>query len=429
MPPKGTPKNKTAQRAADAAATFKQVNSDSKGKTSNAAMSESMAKFLKDMEAKGLVGNINKPIDFVSTGNWVVDRAIGDGRGGNGSGGFPRGFMCEVSGKESTGKSTLCLQAIPGLQAKREVTVYADFEKSLRAQQHYIRAMGIDVNDKATFLHLEPNTLEEGGEAIFQACIALKPALVVVDSLAAMIPAAFLTGKVEDAIKVGLHARMVSVFVGTMNKILSKTNTALVFVNQVRAKINAQSNGPQTDTTGGFAFKFYMALRIQLAQIEKVGTTTASTITGETTKEFTDQVIKVTIIKNKLDRPFRSEDIYLRFGKGFDGVQSLIDLAIKRQLLVGTGWYTYNSKKSPAFNFKIQGKEKVYNHLVANPEIMEDMMPYLFPQVDIGEMIAAKQNGEIEEDALPDDMQALLKEMSQGFGDSNATAPELTTGE
>jgi recombination protein RecA len=417
---KGTPKNKTAARAAEAAATLKQVDSDAKGKTSNAKISESMAKFLADMEKKGLIGNINKPIDFISTGNWVIDRCVGDGKGGNGPGGFPRGFMVEVFGKESTGKSTLCLQAIPGLQAQKELTVYGDFEKSLRAQQHYIRNMGIDVTDKSTFLHLEPNTLEEGTEAIFNACVALKPAMVVVDSLAAMQPAAFLTGKVEEAIKVGLHARMVSVFVGTMNKILGKTNTSLVFINQLRAKIGAATNGPQTDTTGGFAFKFYMALRIQLAQVEKVGVTRNSEITGDSNKEYTDQVIKVTIVKNKLDRPFRSECVYLRFNRGFDGVQSLIDIAQKRKVLEGSSWLSYISPTDPSLNFKLNGREKVYQHLSEHPEIIDDMMPLLFPKVDVGEMVVAKQNGEIEEDALPEDMQDLLKEMSKGFTDLNA---------
>jgi recombination protein RecA len=412
----GPKKTSQKDKSAKATETFKQVSDQSKGKAENSKSSENATKFLASMEKQGLLGNINKPIDFISTSNWVIDRCIGDGKGGNGAGGFPRGFMTEVSGKESTGKSTLVLQAIPGLQVKKELTVYGDFEKSLRAQQHYIRNMGINVNDRNTFIHLEPNTLQEGAKAIFEATIALKPAMVVVDSVAAMIPAECLTGTIEQSIQMGLHARLVSVFVGTMNKILGQTNTALVFINQLRAKMGMTMPGQATtDTTGGMAFKFYMSLRIQLAQEGKVGIEKTSDITSSEGKEYTDQKIKVTIIKNKLDRPFRSESVYLRFGKGFDAVQSLFDLATKRKVINGSGWYTYDSKTNPGFSFKIQGKEAVKEHLKSHPEVLEDMSPWLFPQVDLGEMIAAKQNGEIEEDALPTDMASLLKEMESGF--------------
>jgi len=420
---KETPKNKTAKKAGSANDNLKKVKDNSSGRNSNSQMSAEAVKFLQNMEKKGMLGDINRPIDFVPTGLWVANRCVGDGKGGKGEGGFPRGFMTEVSGMESTGKTTLCLQAIPGLQAQGLVTVYADFEKSLRAQQHYLTALGIDTRDKSTFIHLEPDTLEEGGEAIFEACIALKPALVVVDSVAAMIPAAFLTGKVDEASQLGLHAKQMTVFVGTMNKILTRTNTALVFVNQLRAKINTMGNGPKTDTTGGFAFKFYMTVRIQLAQIQKLSQESSSAITGKDVKEVTDQLIKLTVIKNKIDRPFRSEEVYLKFGVGFDGLRSLIELGLKKKLLKLAGsWVSYESETDPTLNFKQQGKLAVRAHLEEHPEIVEDMLPFLFPEVDISEMIAAKRSGELEEESLPDDLQDLLKEMSEGFSQADEGA-------
>jgi recombination protein RecA len=419
-----TPKNKTAKKAADAKDTLTKVKDNKSGKNSNAQMSAEAVKYLQTMEKKGMLGDINKAIDFVPTGLWVGDRCIGDGKGGNGEGGFPRGFMSEVSGMESTGKTTLCLQAIPGLQRQGLLTVYADFEKSLRAQQHYLRALGVDTRDKSTFIHLEPDTLEEGAEAIFEACIALKPALVIVDSVAAMIPSAFLTGKVDEATQLGLHARQMSVFVGTMNKILSRTNTALVFVNQLRAKIGGMGNGPKTDTTGGFAFKFYMTVRIQLAQIHKVSSESVSAITGKSGKEVTDQLIKLTVIKNKIDKAFRSEEVYLKFGYGFDGLRSMVELAIKKKILAAAGsWLSYVSDTNPSLNFKLQGKDSVRSHLEAHPEVVEDMMPFLFPEVDIAEFIAAKKAGEVEDEYVQEDLQDLLKAMSEGFSGTDENAP------
>ena len=185
-------KNKTAKKTAAGKDALQAVTAAAPPK--GAKRNEEADLVLKALEKSGMLGDINRPIDYVPTGNWVVDRIIGDGKGGNGAGGFPRGFMTEVSGKESSGKSTLCLQAIPGMQRANELTIYMDFEKSLRAQQHYIKNMGIDVKDRSTFIHVDPDTFEDGADAMFTLITKLKPAFMVVDSLAAMIPAAFLSG-------------------------------------------------------------------------------------------------------------------------------------------------------------------------------------------------------------------------------------------
>ena len=415
-------KSKGAEKAARGEEMMKRADNTPiapKGKLSEAA-----DKAIKALEKSGMLGNINKPIDFVPTGNWVVDRIIGDGKGNGGPGGFPRGFMTEVSGKESSGKSTLCLQAIPGLQRSGEMTIYMDFEKSLRAQQHYIRNMGIDASDRSTFLHVEPDTLEEGVEVMTTLLTTMRPAYMVCDSVAAMIPAQFLSGKLDESLKVGLHARLVSVMVGVMNKLLQKTNTALVFVNQIRAKIGvAMPGAATTDTTGGFAFKFYMHLRLQLTPTTKISSDKTSEITGETTKVTSDQKVKVVAIKNKMDRAFRTEVVYLRFGEGFDGIRSLVDMAQKRGILTSGSWVTYVSANNPEFNFKVNGKDPAIAHLKQHPEIIEDMKERCFPEVSIMEAVAAKANGELEEDSLDDEMKKLLAEMNAGMAAANAPSP------
>lgn len=421
------PLSKTAKKSAAGAAGLKKANETVEATPARGGkFSAEAEKLLQGLEKAGALGDINRPIDFISTRNWVIDYIIGNGKGG--PGGFPRGFMTEVHGRESCGKTTLCLQSIPSVQRIGELTIYMDFEKSLRAQQHYIKNMGIDVTDRSTFIHVEPDTLEEGAKYMFQMCLAMRPAYMVVDSVAAMIPAAFLTGNVEEATKVGLHARSVSIVVGTMNKILQKTNTALVFVNQLRAKIGGMGQGPQTDTTGGFAFKFYMHLRLQLTAIEKVSSDKTSTITGNTTKVTTDQIVKCVAIKNKMDKAFRSENVYLAFGKGFDEVRSLMDAAIKRGILQGSNWLTYVSKNNPEFNFKVNGKDACRAHLEEHPEIVDDMKPLLLPDVDVQELIAAKKDGELEEEALDPEMKKLLEQMSAGFDNVNS-APSLTVDE
>lgn len=387
----------------------KAKGSDTKGRSAD------VAKFLKTHE--GMIGNIDKEIDFCSTGNWVIDRIVGDGTGEGGPGGFPRGFMTEVYGKESCGKTTLTLQAAAECQKNGGLVVFADFEHSLRAQRHYLKSLGVVTNDPNKFIHLEPADLQDGTKAVVEATLALKPDMVIIDSVAAMIPRQFLTGDVDDAIKVGLHAKLVGVFIGTMNKILQKTNTSLVLINQLRSKISSMpSNGPSTDTTGGLALKFYMHLRLNLVAVQKISSDSKSIITGDNVKEVTDQQVKVTAVKNKMDRPFRSETVYIKFGKGIDGLRSLIELAKKRGVLEGKSWLEYVSPNDEGFNFKLQGVGRVQDHLENHPEVLEDMMPALFPKVDVNEYLKAKEEGELDEDdGASDEMEAMMKEMQNNM--------------
>lgn len=386
--------------------------------------------FLKANE--GMIGDLTRELEFCSTGSWIVDREIGDGSGEGGAGGFPRGCMTEVFGREACGKTTLVLEAAVECQRQGGLVLFADFEHSLRAQRKYLDRLGLDYLDSNKFILLQPDDLESGTKAIFEATIALKPDLIIVDSVAAMIPKAFTTGDVEEAIKLGLHAKLVGVFIGMMNKILHKCNPALVFINQLRAKIGGPTNGPTTDTTGGYAFKFYMHLRIQMAVVSKVSKDTTSDLTGKSTSDVSAQNVKVTVVKNKIDKPFRSEEIVIRFGTGIDNLTSKIDLAIKKKVIVQSGsWLSYTSEENSDFDFKVQGKGKARAHLEKFTEVMEDIEDRLFLDVDVNSYLKAKEDGEIEEGDVDDDMQAALKEMvasmesiSGGSGSESLSLPE-----
>jgi recombination protein RecA len=409
---KPTAKGKTAAKAAKADKALSEATNGV------GTVGEGANNYIKEMEKKGCLGDVNKKIDFIPTGNWVVDRQIGDGLGG--AGGWPRGYMVELSGKESCGKTTLALMCIPGLQKKKEMTLYADFENTLRSQQHYVRSIGINAADRSTFVHIVPDSLEDGSDYIFKGIVLMRPALVVVDSLAAMLPKSFTTGSIADANKVGEHAKGVGVFVATMNKVIGKTNTCIIFINQLRAKIGVMMPGAATtDTTGGMAFKFYMTVRISLVSEKKISVDKAtSMITGDTIKEVTDQRVKCTVIKNKIDKPFKSELLYLKFGKGFDEVRSLFDLACNRGLIKGTGWYSYVSDKNPSYNFKIQGTDNTVEYLREHPEIFKEMEPLLFPKVDFEELRKAKLNGEIgegDDEQMDPEMKKLLDEMNSNL--------------
>lgn len=393
-----------------------------------------MAGFLKSFGDK--VGDINKKIDWVPI-NWVVDRVIGDGEGRGGPGGFPRGFFSEIYGPEGTGKTTFCLHAVKNTQDLGERVVWLDFEKSLRAQQHYLRNMGINTTDKEKLLVLEPDTYEEGIKMAFQACVQLKPALLVVDSLAAAVPAKFLSGDADEAIQVGLHARQTGVFISSMNKIISKTNTAVVLINQLRSNIKASryDAGPNEITTGGKAQKYYMHLRIQLKTGAKEDVASKSELTGISEKKVINQEVKVTAVKNKLDVPWKTAPVYITFGKGIDSMRSLLLLAEKKKVIKATGaWYSYQSLDDPNISFKLNGKSSVVKYLEDHPEVVKDMQPHLLPKQDMEAYAEAKQMGDLEEGETLDesnmdsDMLALLEDLEEGLEKSNAD-PETSSEE
>jgi len=380
-----------------------------------------------------MVGDIEKKLDFVSTGSWVINRLIGDGSLQDKPGGIPRGYVTEVYGDEGTGKTTFGLHVAQQALAAGERVVYADFEHSLRAQRKYVENLGIELNPMR-FLHLTPTSFEDGVKVIGQALIKMKPAVVIIDSVTSMIPKSFAEKDADDTVQIGLHAKLMGQFLNWITKKLGKYNTALLLVNQKRSNIKASKYdpGPNEVTSGGKAVRFFTTLRIHLKSTsEKETVAYKSDITGISEQKAVSQVVKVVIEKNKLDMPYKSGPVHIEFGQGIDNIMSLVSLGINKKIIKkgSAGWYSWADPNGD-LDFNIQGKTKVKKHLEDNPDVLEAMKPYLMPTTDVSEVdtLLGELEGKGIENLTPDELEQ-LKELREIKGlpidDLEFTADEM----
>ena len=279
--------------------------------------------------------SISKKIDFISTGSWVINKLIGDGTLTKTPGGLPRGHIVEVFGDESSGKSTLALSACRQAQLLGGIAVYIDYEKVFH--DVYAKNLGIDLNpDK--FILMQPDHFEHGANLIEQA-LEMKPYIIVCDSVSAMIPQGMLEGTLEDSGAIGQQAKLLSQFLNRITKKLLAANTCLLFTNQIRAVIKKSKYelGPDEESSGGYALKFYTSVRIKLqtSSVEKIAS--VSSITGKVDKDPVNVMIRTTVVKNKIDKPYFTGPVYIRFGEGFDNVYSIIELAINNETIKKSG--------------------------------------------------------------------------------------------
>ena len=173
--------------------------------------------YIAAMKKGGILGDIHKKIDLISTGSWVINRLIGDGTHTDAPGGVPRGFFTEICGDESTGKTTLALHIAKQVLLAGEPVVYADFEHSLRLQLSYVKNIGIDTNSP-NFIHITPNSLQEGTSAIGKALVMVKPSVIIIDSVAAMLPQETLDKDANETMAIGKHAKLVGSFINWIGK-------------------------------------------------------------------------------------------------------------------------------------------------------------------------------------------------------------------
>ena len=345
--------------------------------------------YIASLRKQGVVGDVRKKIDLISTGSWVMNRLIGDGTHRNAPGGIPRGYITEIYGDESTGKTTMALHIAKQTLLNNETVIYADFEQTLRTQFQYLENLGIDTNHP-NFLHLIPTNLEDGAKHIGEGLIKLRPALIVIDSVTAMIPKEVLEKDTGEGAAIGRHARLVGSFINWIVKKLQPYNTALVLVNQMRSNIKQSQydSGPSTITTGGNAIKYFTTLRIRLKDTgRKEEVANKSAITGLDEKKIVSKEVKVVIEKNKLDMPYKSGPIFIVFGHGVDNIMSLISLGINKKVIKagGAGYFTWKDPES-ALSFNIQGKQALKKHFEQNPDILKALQPYLLPTKDDAEM-------------------------------------------
>lgn len=301
------------------------------------------------------------PIEFIPSGSWVMNKIIGDGTMTSKPGGYPRGHITEIFGDESSGKTTFALSAIRQAQEMGMLGILLDFEQTFH--QAYATKLGVSL-DKKKFMVTQPSTFEQGARQI-RDMLLMKPGIIVVDSVSAMTPRDFLEGAVDEAGRIGLQAQLMSAFMGYITKFLKDSNSCLLFTNQLRSiiKKNPQmDHGPDEETSGGRAMRFYSSVRIKLKKstVEKINVT--SNITGKADKEPIHVTIRATVVKNKIDKPYYSAPIYIRFGEGVDNISSVLDLAINTNVIKRSGAF-YSFSQDDKQVVKVAGKEKMWQRL------------------------------------------------------------------
>ncbi len=299
-------------------------------------------------------------LEAISTGSISVDHAIGIG-------GFPRGRVVEVYGPESSGKTTLALSVIGQSQKRGGIAAFIDAEHALDAE--YAKKLGVDIDN---LLVSQPDNGEQALEIAEMLVRSNSVDVVVIDSVAALVPKAELEGEMGDS-HVGLQARLMSQALRKLTAIVSKSRTSLVFINQIREKIGVMFGNPET-TTGGRALKFYASVRIDIRRI-------ASLKDGEV---VTGSRAKVKVVKNKVAAPFRQAEFDIDYGEGISKTGELVDLGVDHKLVVKSGaWYSYGDLRLG------QGRENAKAFLRENPDLAEEIEVKIREKLGLPPMSAA----------------------------------------
>jgi recombination protein RecA len=283
-------------------------------------------------------------VDSIPTGSIALDLAIGVG-------GVPRGRITEVFGPESSGKTTLCQHVLAEAQKKGGVVAFIDVEHAL--DPHYARSCGVNVDE---LLVSQPDTGEQALEITETLIRSGGVDCVVLDSVAALVTRAEIEGEMGDSF-VGVQARLMSQALRKLTGAVSRSNTALIFTNQLREKIGVMFGNPET-TPGGRALKFYASVRLDIRRIETI-------------KSGTDAVgsrVRVKVVKNKVAPPFRVAEFDVMYGEGISREGGLLDVGVASDILTKTGaWFTYNDLRLG------QGREQAKEFLKANKEIADKL--------------------------------------------------------
>ena len=310
------------------------------------ALETAIAKIEKDY-GKGTIMRLGDDIavnvEALSTGSLSLDLALGIG-------GVPRGRIVEIYGPEASGKTTLALHVVASAQKNGGTAAYIDVEHAL--EPAYARALGVDID---SLLISQPDTGEQALDIAESLVRSGAIDVLVVDSVAALIPRAELDGEIGDTV-VGMLARLMSQAMRRLAGAISKNNCTVIFINQLRQKIGVMYGNPET-TPGGLALKYYASVRIDVRRIE----------TLKANGEMIGNRTRAKVVKNKVAPPFREAEFDIMYGEGISRVSEIIDLAVKLDIIEkGGAWFTCNGQR-------IQGKEGVKEYLVNNPEICDDI--------------------------------------------------------
>ncbi|MCR4723708.1 MAG: recombinase RecA [Eubacteriales bacterium] len=285
-----------------------------------------------------------EPIDVISTGSLALDLALGVG-------GIPRGRIIEIYGPESSGKTTVALEMIAQAQKNGGIAAFIDAEHAL--DPVYAQALGVNINN---LIVSQPDTGEQALE-IAEALVRSNAIdIIVIDSVAALVPRAEIEGEMGDA-HVGLQARLMSQALRKLSGPVSKSNTAIVFINQLREKVGVMFGNPET-TPGGRALKYYSSVRMEVRKGEVIKD--GATMTGSRTK--------VKIVKNKVAPPFKTAEFDLMYGTGISHEGDVADMAVEAGIIEKSGsWYSYDTQRM------CQGRENLKNYLKQNKDVCDEI--------------------------------------------------------
>ncbi|MEV4842428.1 recombinase RecA [Micromonospora matsumotoense] len=291
----------------------------------------------------------------ITTGSIALDVALGVG-------GLPRGRVVEIYGPESSGKTTVALHAVANAQRAGGIAAFVDAEHAL--DPDYAKALGVDTD---ALLVSQPDTGEQALEIVDMLVRSGAIDIIVIDSVAALVPRAEIEGEMGDS-HVGLQARLMSQALRKITGVLNNTGTTAIFINQLREKIGVMFGSPET-TTGGRALKFYASVRLDVRRIESL-------------KDGTDVVgnrTRVKVVKNKVAAPFKQAEFDIMYGKGISREGSLIDVGVEQAIIRKSGaWYTYDGDQLG------QGKEKAREFLKENPDVAAEIEKKILEKLGVG---------------------------------------------
>ena len=316
----------------------------------------------------------NMDVETVPTGALSLDLALG-------LGGVPKGRIIEIYGPESSGKTTVTLHMVAEVQKLGGIAGFIDAEHAL--DPAYARNIGVDIDN----LYIsQPDNGEQALEIAETMVRSGAIDIVVIDSVAALVPKAEIDGEMGDA-HVGLQARLMSQALRKLTAVISKSNCVVIFINQLREKVGVMFGSPET-TTGGRALKFYSSVRMDIRRIESLK------MNGEVVGNRT----RVKVVKNKIAPPFKEAEFDIMFGKGISREGDILDLAANVDIIVKSGaWYSYNGVKIG------QGRENAKTYLRDHPEIMEEIAAKVRAHYGLGGQVEAtvQDGGNVEAETIP----------------------------
>ena len=343
---------------------------DNKSKALNAALSQIEKQFGKNTVMR-LGDNTVLAVEAVSTGSLTLDIALGIG-------GLPKGRIVEIYGPESSGKTTMTLQAIAQCQKAGGTCAFIDAEHALDPQ--YARKLGVDLDN---LLVSQPDNGEQALEIADMLVRSGAVDMIVVDSVAALTPRAEIEGEMGDS-HMGLQARLMSQALRKITGNAKRSNCMVIFINQIRMKIGVMFGSPET-TTGGNALKFYASIRLDIRRIGQV----------KEGDEIVGSETRVKVVKNKMAPPFKEALFQILYGKGVNQLGELVDLAVAQELVQKAGaWYSYQGNKIG------QGKNNVIRHLEENPQIAQELDRLIREKLLTPTTMPIEEKDEVEPDFL-----------------------------